>query len=202
MSEIKKLLEIANQEVGYLEKSREAYNNNVAIIYEKTEGAGSDNITKYAKEMDDLNVYNGKKQGYPWCNVFVDWLFVQAFGKERASQLLIGWLKDETNFFPLSLIHFEDKNELYNYYSKLKKINFQTINKELKENNNKIYDKKHTKEVGILFNLEKRNDEKKRITPICGEPGNNFENKENNEDIIKKPRKLLLNKQRMDGLFK
>jgi len=101
------------------------------------------------------------------------------------SQLLIGCLKDETNFFPLSLIHFEDKNELYNYYSKLKKINFQTINKELKENNNKIYDKKHTKEVGILFNLEKRNDEKKEITPICGERGNNFENKENKTDIIK-----------------
>lgn len=91
MSEIKKVLDIANVEIGYLEKSRAAYNANPEVIYDKTAGAGKDNYTKYAKEMDDLNVYNGKKNGYPWCNVFIDWLFVQAFGRDRAIQLLIGW---------------------------------------------------------------------------------------------------------------
>lgn len=68
MSEINKLLEIFNAEVGYLEKSKAAYDENPAILYDKTAGAGKDNFTKYAKEMDELNVYNGPKQGYAWCN--------------------------------------------------------------------------------------------------------------------------------------
>lgn len=45
----------------------------------------------YAEEMDALNVYNGKKQGYPWCNVFIDWCFYKAVGLDRARELLIGW---------------------------------------------------------------------------------------------------------------
>jgi peptidoglycan hydrolase-like protein with peptidoglycan-binding domain len=85
MSEIKKILEIANNEVGYLEK---ASNNN---LDDKTANAGDKNYTKYARDMDALNVYNGKKQGYAWCNVFIDWCFVQAVGIDRARELLIGW---------------------------------------------------------------------------------------------------------------
>lgn len=85
MSEINKILEIANSEVGYLEKnSREQ-------LGEKTANAGDKNYTKYAEEMDALNVYNGKKQGYAWCNVFIDWCFYKAVGLDRARELLIGW---------------------------------------------------------------------------------------------------------------
>lgn len=62
MSEIEKILEIANGEVGYIEKSKQAYNNNPAVLDSKTEGAGSDNYTKYMRDMDSLNVYNTKKQ--------------------------------------------------------------------------------------------------------------------------------------------
>ena len=91
MSEINKLLEIFNAEVGYLEKSKAAYDENPSVLYEKTAGAGKDNFTKYAKEMDELNVYNGPKQGYAWCNVFLDWCFVQAFGVDRTRNLLIGF---------------------------------------------------------------------------------------------------------------
>lgn len=85
MSEIKKILDIANAEVGYLEKASN-YN-----LDDKTANAGDKNYTKYARDMDNLNVYNGKKQGYAWCNVFVDWCFVQALGVDRARELLIGW---------------------------------------------------------------------------------------------------------------
>lgn len=85
MSEIKKILKIANEEVGYLEK---ASNTN---LDDKTANAGDKNYTKYARDMDNLNVYNGKKNGYAWCNIFVDWCFVQAVGVDRARELLIGF---------------------------------------------------------------------------------------------------------------
>ena len=62
MSEKDQVIDIALAEVGYLEKSKEAYRKDPTVLYDKTKGAGSDNYTKYAKEMDDLNVYNGPKQ--------------------------------------------------------------------------------------------------------------------------------------------
>jgi len=70
MTEIEKILKIANEEVGYLEKSKKAYEENPSVLDNKTEGAGADNYTKYMRDMDSLNVYNGKKQGYAWCNRF------------------------------------------------------------------------------------------------------------------------------------
>lgn len=68
MNEIDKILQIANDEVGYLEKSKQAYQNNPSILDSKTDGTGNDNYTKYMRDMDNLNVYNTKKQGYAWCN--------------------------------------------------------------------------------------------------------------------------------------
>lgn len=85
MSEIRKILDIANAEVGYLEK---ASNNN---LDDKIANAGDKNYTKYAEEMDTLKVYNGPKQGYAWCNVFIDWCFYKALGIDRARELLIGF---------------------------------------------------------------------------------------------------------------
>lgn len=85
MQEINKVLEIANNEVGYLEKTSNSQ------LDSKTANAGRNNYTKYARDMDSLKVYNGPKQGYAWCNVFIDWCFVQAFGIERARELLIGF---------------------------------------------------------------------------------------------------------------
>lgn len=78
-----KVLEIALAEVGYLEK---ASNKN---LDSKTENAGSANYTKYARDLDAVTgFYNGKKNGYAWCDVFIDWVFVQAFGVEKAKELL------------------------------------------------------------------------------------------------------------------
>ena len=48
------VLNIALNEEGYLEKSKSAYAANKNIIYEKTTGVGSDNYTKYGKEMHDI----------------------------------------------------------------------------------------------------------------------------------------------------
>ena len=78
---VKKLLSIAENEVGYLEKRNENY------LYDKTANSGSANYTKYGYEM--RKIYPATID-YPaaWCDCFVDWCFVQAFGKENAEKLL------------------------------------------------------------------------------------------------------------------
>ena len=66
---IEKVLDIARSEIGYYEKS------NNFMLDNKTENAGSANYTKYARDLDAVaNFYNGKKQGFAYCDVFHDWL--------------------------------------------------------------------------------------------------------------------------------
>ena len=80
---VENLIKIAKDEIGYLEK---ASNNN---LDSKTANAGSNNFTKYARDLDNISgFYNGKKQGYAWCSVFVGWCFIKAFGVENAKRLL------------------------------------------------------------------------------------------------------------------
>ena len=83
MCKASEVIKIALAEVGYLEK---ASNKN---LDNKTANAGSANYTKYARDLDKITgFYNGKKNGYAWCDVFVDWCFVQAFGVDNAKKLL------------------------------------------------------------------------------------------------------------------
>lgn len=83
MSEVNKVLSIAIAEVGYLEKKTNANLDN------KTANAGYNNYTKYARDLDGIvDFYNGKKNGYAWCDMFVDWCFVKALGVDRAKELL------------------------------------------------------------------------------------------------------------------
>lgn len=77
----KKVIEVALAEVGYLEKKT---NSN---LDDKTANAGDKNYTKYARDLDELGFYNGKKNGIAWCDVFVDWCFVKAYGLEVAAKL-------------------------------------------------------------------------------------------------------------------
>lgn len=78
------LIKVAEAEVGYLEKETNKNLDN------KKANAGDENYTKYARDFDNKypNFYNGKKNGYAWCDVFVDWCFVKAFGVEQALKLL------------------------------------------------------------------------------------------------------------------
>ena len=73
---VDKLLKVAENEIGYLEKK------SGSSLYDKTANAGSANYTKYwdtlAKDM----------QGEPWCQCFVNWCFAQAYGTETAKKLL------------------------------------------------------------------------------------------------------------------
>lgn len=86
--QIKKLLEVALAEEGYFEK------NTNSQLDSKTANPGYNNYTKYARDLDATpNFYNGKKQGVSWCDIFVDWCFVKAFGVAEARRLTCQPLK-------------------------------------------------------------------------------------------------------------
>lgn len=87
MTDIEKVLRVALGEVGYQEKET---NEGLDI----PEGnPGDENFTKYAWDLDALDFYNGHKNGFAWCDVFVDWCFVTAFGEEKALEMTFqpGW---------------------------------------------------------------------------------------------------------------
>lgn len=81
---IAKLVNLAKSQVGYLEKRSNAQ------LDDKTANAGSNNWNKYARDIDNKypNFYNGKKNGYSWCDIFVDWCFIECFGYEKALKML------------------------------------------------------------------------------------------------------------------
>lgn len=83
MSAIDRLIETARAEVGYLEKETNAQ------LDSKTSNAGDKNWTKYARDLDNMGVvYNGRKNGYAWCDAFCDWCFIKTFGLEAGMKLL------------------------------------------------------------------------------------------------------------------
>ena len=95
MSAKEKVIQIAKNEIGYLEKSKSAYQKNPNILYDKTQGVGEDNYTKYNYEMHKLypSVMDFPA---PWCDAFVDWCFVQAYGASNAREILCGNFDDYT----------------------------------------------------------------------------------------------------------
>lgn len=95
MFDKQKVIQIAINEVGYLEKSKLAYQKDPSVINDKTAGAGLDNITKYNEEMHKVypSVMDTKA---PWCDAFVDWCFYKAYGLDNAKMLLCGNFDDYT----------------------------------------------------------------------------------------------------------
>ena len=77
------VLKVAESQIGYLEKKSPQSLDNY------TANAGTANYTKYARDMDRISGwYNGPKQGYDWCAVFVEWCFVKAYGEALARRIL------------------------------------------------------------------------------------------------------------------
>lgn len=78
-----RVLDIARAEIGYREKATNAQ------LDDPTANAGTKNYTKYARELDALgDYYNGRKQGYEWCDVFVDFCFFAAFGPDVGRRMI------------------------------------------------------------------------------------------------------------------
>lgn len=77
------VLQVAENELGYLEKASNY------LLDDKTANAGYNNWTKYARDLDELKTfYNGPKNGFDWCDMFVDWCFYKAYGRDWAQKLL------------------------------------------------------------------------------------------------------------------
>ena len=74
MSKPSEIVAIALAEVGYKEKASNA------SLDDKSANAGANNWTKYARDLAAAGYYNGNKNGYAWCDVFVDWCFFKAYG--------------------------------------------------------------------------------------------------------------------------
>lgn len=104
----KKIIALAQEQVGYLEKK------NNSQLDDKTANAGSANYTKYARDLDALgNFYNGPKQGFAWCDVFVDWLFVKCFGVENALKLLCQGYKSSGAGCTYSMNYYRAKGQFH-----------------------------------------------------------------------------------------
>lgn len=81
MTPQEKLIATAIEQVGYTGKKSSAQ-------LDSFTGNGGGKFNKYARDLDALgDFYNYPKQGYDWCDIFVDWCFVQTFGRELAQKL-------------------------------------------------------------------------------------------------------------------
>ena len=72
------VLRIAADEFGYIgKKSNADLDDKTANITGK--------FTKYARDLNAAGYYNGDKNGFAWCCVFVDWCFYVAAGRDKAA---------------------------------------------------------------------------------------------------------------------
>lgn len=79
--DINKVIKVASDERGYLEK---ASNSN---LDSKIANAGSNNYTKYWRDMANLGL--GNYQAQYWCACFVHWCFYKAYGLSESQKLLL-----------------------------------------------------------------------------------------------------------------
>ena len=83
MTPVERVIATAQAEIGYIEKETNSQLDN------PTANPGDGNWNKYARDLDALDVvYNGDKNGYAWCDIFVDWCFIQTFGLGLGMALL------------------------------------------------------------------------------------------------------------------
>ena len=73
----KQLVAIAEAEIGYHEKA------NNSNLDSKTANSGKGNYTKYSRDLFKAGYYNGNKQGFDWCDQFVDWCFFKLCGRNK-----------------------------------------------------------------------------------------------------------------------
>ena len=85
---IDRVIAVATGEIGYLEKKSNK------DLDSKTANAGSANYTKYNRDLK--NWTGGGSLSAQWCQAFVDWCFIKAFGVDDAKKLIYVF----TNYTP------------------------------------------------------------------------------------------------------
>lgn len=102
MNYVDVVIKVAKKEVGYLEKATPKYEDN------KTKNAGYNNFTKYGRDLAE-NIGSPYCDGVFWCDEFVDWCFIKAYGEKQAKKLLGGW----SAYCPTSAQYFRDMGRWY-----------------------------------------------------------------------------------------
>lgn len=99
------------REVGWYEKATNSQ------LYDKTANRGNKNWNKYADYIDRNypNFYNGRKNGYPYCEVGVDCGFICTFGYENALKLLCQPEKSTGAGCSNSAQFYRENGQLYLY---------------------------------------------------------------------------------------
>lgn len=102
------VIAIAEAEIGYLEKASNSK------LDDNTANAGNKNYTKYARDLDAIpGFYNGKKQGHAWCDIWTDWVFVQAFGAIVGKEMLCATGKVYGAGCGMSARYYKDKGQFH-----------------------------------------------------------------------------------------
>ena len=78
------VIDVAYDELGYTEKASNK------DLDDKYKNAGNNNYTKYGRDMVAC-IGEPYANGCAWCDTFVDWCFVKAYGVAEAHKLLCGW---------------------------------------------------------------------------------------------------------------
>ena len=108
MTPVERVIAAARAEIGYLEKASNSQ------LEDKTANAGDKNWNKFAAFLDNLGVvYNGKKNGYAWCDIFVDWCFITTFGLDLGMALLCQAFSGLGAGCTYSMKYFKDKGQFY-----------------------------------------------------------------------------------------
>lgn len=96
-----RLFKVALQEEGYLEKKSNA------DLDSKTKNAGSNNYTKYWRDLcPSMN-------GNAWCGTFTNWCFQKAYGRSMALKLLCAEKTGYSYYTPTMANYFKAKGRFF-----------------------------------------------------------------------------------------
>ena len=150
MSNVDKVIKVAEEQVGYLEKA------SPKDLDSKTANSGYNNYTKFGRDMVEW-VGSPFADGYSWCELFCQWCFVKAFGKATAKKMLGGW----TAYCPTAVQYFKDMKRWYKSPKKGDLIFFYDSDKDYghvglvyKVDSNRVYtiEGNTSPQTGVVYN--------------------------------------------------
>lgn len=109
MNPADRLIQTAQSQVGYFGKKTNSqlddFTANKGGLY-----------NKFARDLDALgDWYNGKKNGYDYCDIFADWCFYKTFGKDLALKLTCQPLHSLGAGTKYSMNYYKNKGQFHTY---------------------------------------------------------------------------------------